>query len=875
MFSEADKHQSEQSGSTGRFYFDEPRLRMTLVGRLTVRIASYIGYLVILAAGFTLIFSDVQRLRAAGIFLFLFFADRLLHLREADKPFSELPNSGRVNLSHYLSPASYSILEKAFDRSSLAKRNFFLEIIAELLSRREIEESLSRLDVAPEEFKQKVEDFLAHSTELRANLLESEPRSRRPEQDVEGLTSSRNGKTQFGKAALLQQVEILVIEAGRRSLLQGRRFIEPIDLFSGLFFVGDETVNRLFNVFSIVMSDLELALLLSSLKGPFRFRLPSTLGGFRFEVQRRLRHRIMNRAWTSRPTGMLDRFSVDLTDLARAGESGFLIGHEEEYQRLTDTLSRPINPNVLFVGEEGIGKETIVKHLAARIARDEVPAQLFDKRLVCLEINSLVAGAPPEELQQRLKQVVEEIFMAGNVILYIPDMHNLMKTSGNYLSAADALMPIIKNNVFPVVGATYPREFKEFIEPRSDVTGIFEIIRVNEISEVDAQKILVYESVLLERKAGVIISFGAIKEAVMIAKKYFPGKYLPASAEELLKDAVAMAARKEKKYVRHDEVVTAAENKINIPIHEAGAAEAEALLHMEEIIHRQLIDQEEAVRSVSTALREYRSGLSRRGGPIASFLFVGPTGVGKTELAKILARLQFGSEQLMIRFDMTEYQDKQSFYRFIGSPDGSTRGALTEAVLQKPYSLILLDEFEKAFPDILNLFLQVLDEGRLTDNLGRTVGFQNTIIIATSNAHSDIINQALSHGEKMTDVADYLKKRLVDVFKPELLNRFSKVVVFKDLSPADVEHIARYNLNDLSNNLGEQGIKLGFDESAIKQIAKLGYEPAFGARPLRRAIEEQLRAPLAEKILAREITRGSRLQVSFENEAFQFAPVKE
>ena len=396
-------------------------------------------------------------------------------------------------------------------------------------------------------------------------------------------------------------------------------------------------------------------------------------------------------------------------------------------------------------------------------------------------IKQKVEGASPEELQARLKRIVEEIFTAGNVILYIPDIHNLVKTSGNhYLSAADALMPVIKNNIFPVIGATYPREFKEFMEPRSDIAGIFEIIRVDEISEVDAQKILVYESILFEEKTGITIGFAAIKTAVALAKKYFSGKRLPASAEELLKDALVIAERKQKRYLASDDVIAAAEEKVNIPIHEASGSEAETLLHLEEIIHQHFINQDEAVRSVSTALREYRSGLARKGGPIASFLFVGPTGVGKTELAKILARLQFGSESMMVRFDMTEYQDKESFYRFIGSPDGRISGALTEAVLQKPYCLILLDEFEKAFPDILNLFLQVFDDGRLTDNLGRTVDFQNTIIIATSNAHSDIINEALSKGEKMADIAEYLKKKLVDVFKPELLNRFSKVVVFKD-----------------------------------------------------------------------------------------------
>jgi ATP-dependent Clp protease ATP-binding subunit ClpA len=295
---------------------------------------------------------------------------------------------------------------------------------------------------------------------------------------------------------------------------------------------------------------------------------------------------------------------------------------------------------------------------------------------------------------------------------------------------------------------------------------------------------------------------------------------------------------------------------------------------MEDSIHERLIGQDEAVSAIAEALREYRSGLARQGGPIASFLFVGPTGVGKTELAKILTQIQFGSEKMMIRFDMTEYQDKESFIRFIGSPDGRTSGALTDAVRGKPYSLILLDEFEKAYPDILNLFLQVFDDGRLTDNLGRTVDFANTIIIATSNAHSDIVNEALNKGESMVDIAEYVKTRLTDVFKPELLNRFSKIVVFRNLTPADLQKIVVLNFNDLTEIAKAQGIYLDVDPSAISEIVKLGYDPAFGARPLRRAIDEKIKAPLSSAILGKTIAKGDRVKIVYENDAFSFVPVK-
>lgn len=818
---------------------------MTLPGRLVVRVFSYVGYLLLIAAAATFTFIVlIGWVRSVGIFLALFLIDRAVHLGEADCPLSELPKSGRVNLAGCLRPKTFAVIEKAFDRSLLTKQNLFLEIIRQLLGFSEVEEGLRRLDVSPDEFRQKTEEFLAES-------------------------SKDENKHPASKSEYLSGIGSLIAAAFGQATDSGHKFIELSDLFSAMPQMEDSSVKRLFNIFGVDEGDLERALIFGSISKTSG-RVPGTLGGFVLGPTR-LRHRIMNRAWTSRPTPTLDKYSTDFTDLARQSRVGFLIGHDAEYERLVQTLARPINPNVILVGEAGIGKEVLVTHLAFKLTKDEVPKSLFDKRLVSLELNNLVAGAPPEELNDRLKKIVDEILIAGNVILYIPDIHNLVRTSGTaYISAADALMPVIMNNSFPVVGATYPREFKQLIEPRSDFAGAFEVVRVNEISEADAEKVLSYDSLILERQFKVKISFGAVKKAVMLAKKYFRNKFLPSSAEELLKSALVAAHERGEKYLGPDRVVSVAEEKVNIPIHEAGEEEAKKLLNLEDVIHERLIDQDEAVKAVSNALREYRSGLSRPGGPIANFLFVGPTGVGKTELAKILSKVQFGSEKSMVRFDMTEYQDKLSFYRFIGSPDGTTTGALTDAILQKPYSLILLDEFEKAFPDILNLFLQVFDDGRLTDNLGRTVDFQNTIIIATSNAHSDIINDALNQGQSMTDIAEYLKRKLTDVFKPELLNRFSRIVVFKNLEPADLEKIVTLNLQDVAAAVAEQGIKMEFDPALVKQFVKLGYDPAFGARPLRRVIDEKLRAPLASKLLEKEIVKGGRVKIGLRGEEVEF-----
>lgn len=833
------------------FYFDDPRLRMTFAGRILVRVISYIAYLVLAVATFAFLLArDIPALFYGGMFLVLVDIDLLIHHGEGDTPISELPRDAhtRVNLAGVMDTAAFNVIERAADRSAITKKSFLLELTSRLLDMPQIENGLRRLDVDPKEFRAKLETLMEEG-------------------------APKDGATIPPEDHVTMVVEQLSIRSLASAVGAGHDFVRPADLFSALPAMGDEQLDRLFSLFNVEEGDLERALIFSALasRRGLLSRLPDVIGGFARETHRVIPHRIMNRAWTSRPTPMLDKYGMDLTDLARDSQVGFLIGHEAEYERLVEALGRPIDPNVILIGEPGIGKEAVVKHLAFCLTTDDVPQTLFDRRLVGLQLQSLIAGAAPEELNARLKIVVDEILTAGNIILYIPDIHNLVRTSGAaYLSAADALMAVISSNQFPIIGTTYPKEFKEFIEPRSDFAAMFETVRIEEVSLPDAEKILTYESFLLEQQSKITVSFGAIKRAVILAKKYMHGRYLPASAEELLKSAVVDAERRGEKTVTPDRVTAVAEEKVNIPMHQAEGDEAERLLHMEELIHKRIIGQDEAVKAVSQALREYRTGLTRKGGPIASFLFVGPTGVGKTELAKILAEIQFGSEKMMVRFDMTEYQDKTSFYRFIGSPDGTVRGALTDAVLEKPYSLVLLDEFEKAYPDILNLFLQVLDDGRLTDNMGRVVDFTNTIVIATSNAHSDIINEALAKGESMTDIADYLKARLVDVLKPELLNRFSKIIVFKNLEINELPQIVAINLGDLIAAARAQGITLSFSPEAIAQIAKLGYDPAFGARPLRRVIDEHIRAPLSEALLAKKITKGARITCTCKDDTFDF-----
>ncbi len=438
---------------------------------------------------------------------------------------------------------------------------------------------------------------------------------------------------------------------------------------------------------------------------------------------------------------------------------------------------------------------------------------------------------------------------------------------------ADTLLPIISSDVFSVIGTTFPKEYKEIISANGDFSSVFSKIKVEEISEDDAKSLLTFSSIIMENQYQnkIFITFPAVKTAVAIARRFLHDTPLPSSADNLLKEAAADVCESHGRIVDRNAVISIAERKINIPLHQIKEEEASTLLNLETLIHQKLVDQEEAVKAIADCLRQYRSGLQRKGGPIASFLFVGPTGVGKTELSKILAAIQFGSPSLMIRFDMSEFQDKQSFFRLIGSPDGTVGGRLTEEVSAKPFSLILLDEFEKSHPDILNLFLQVLDDGRLTDNLGRTVSFENTIIIATSNAYSEVIKERLELGQTMADISADLKKNLVSYFKPELLNRFSRIIAFKNLSLADTKKIASLQLAKLGADLlQDKNITLKFTDAAVAKIAELGYNPAFGARPLRETMDDKIKNPLAEKILKQEVKPGGVISIDFTDNNFSF-----
>lgn len=832
-------------------FFSEPRLAMTLAGRMLVRITKYLGLIALVGIVIVLLLpSDAKPewFTWAGALLLLFLIDQGVHMRNADRSLDTVRRGEPVNAARYLTPESFALIERAFERASLGKGDFFLHLLRLVLRKNEIQNALLRMDIEEKEFAERL-----------------------------GQQLDESRKETVPHAELLSQAEEAAVEAMKKALAAGGRFIEPKDLLAAIAAIGSPRTQKLLALFEVKPEDIETALVWSRFASPLaRWRfLPKRLSGFvsRVHIPKRTAHHVMNRAWTARPTPMLDAFGTDYTDLARAGEVGFLIGHEKEYAHMLEILSRPGRANVLIVGEPGAGKETLIAHLAAEIVNDRVPESLFDKRLVGLKIGNVVAGAAPEELTKRIAKIVDEITRAGNIVLYVPDIDTLAKASGGaQLAGSDILLPALLGDTFPTIAATYPREFKQFIEPKTEFKEAFETIRIDEVSESEATKILTYESILLEQGSGIVISFGAVKQAVVLAHKYFRDKLLPGSASELLRAALSRARREKAESLTADHIVKTAEQKVNVPIHKAGKEEAAELLDLEKTIHTKLVDQEEAVGAIGRALREYRSGLSRSEGPIATFLFVGPTGVGKTELAKILAKIQFGSEDAMVRFDMSEYQDRESVSRFTGSPDGSQGGTLTDAIEQKPYALILLDEFEKAHKDIWNLFLQVFDDGRLTSGTGETVDFKNTIIIATSNAHSDYIKDQIEAGKAVKDIADDFKKKLTDIFPPELVNRFSDVIVFKNLSKDDTKAIAKLQLQKLAKKLFDaQGVTLKYDDALVQKIAAWGYSPVFGARPLRNVLSQKLQGVLAEKILRNEIAKGDTLQISLKGEEITFS----
>lgn len=636
-----------------------------------------------------------------------------------------------------------------------------------------------------------------------------------------------------------------------------------------------------------------------------------------------------NKQKNNSATPLLDKYGRDLNILAQEEKIDPVIGRNREIERVIQILSRRTKNNPILIGEPGVGKTAVTEGLAQRLINGNIPKVLASKRIISLNMASLVAGTKYRgDFEDRLKKIIDEIIENKNIILFIDEMHTLVGAGAaeGSMDAANILKPALSRGEIQVIGATTLKEYKKYIEKDSALERRFQTIMVNEPSAEDAISILKGIRNKYEEFHCAKITDEAIQAAVKISQRYITDRFLPDKAIDLMDEAAAkvrlktvniptnisqleqkiqdLKKAKEKAIdnqdyelaatIRDQEIQikeelatakTAWETQNNaqiavteediadvatlwtgIPVKRLVAKEADRLLHIEDIIHKRVVGQNEGVNAVAKAIRRARAGLKDPKRPIGSFLFLGPTGVGKTELARSLAEAIFGDESAMIRFDMSEYMEKHTVSRMLGAPPGyigyDEGGLLTDAVRRKPYAVILLDEIEKAHPDIFNIFLQVLDDGRLTDSQGRTVDFKNTVIIMTSNAgafklqpqKTNTMGFAVNEDKQIKQnakkiVMDEVKRQ----FKPEFLNRIDEIIIFEPLTDKELTQIVTLLLNDVQKRLAEMDIELIIKDEVKSYLLKHGTDTIYGARPLKRAVQRYLQDPLAEQLLQKNI----------------------
>lgn len=575
----------------------------------------------------------------------------------------------------------------------------------------------------------------------------------------------------------------------------------------------------------------------------------------------------MNRAWTALPTPFLDQYSQDITRLAASGRLPSVSVRDNEINQVLQILGRTQKNSALLVGDPGVGKNTLLGAIALRMIEGRVPEILKDKRLVSMESSALLSGG--ESAEQNIQQILDEVMRAGNVILAIPDIHMLVGTSGNALDAASLLTGALDRGYIQLISTAAYADYHRYVESNANLSSLLETVEIKEVTAEQAIQILEEEAGVIEHRQKVWLTYPAIEAAAQLAKRYFPDKALPDSAISLLDETASNVQQSSHRWVLKEDVERVVEQKTKVPVRQAKEQEANLLLNLEDELHKRVVGQEEAIHSIASAMRRARAGLHEGSRPISSFLFVGPTGVGKTETAKALSQLYFGGEESMLRLDMSEYQDNRSVYKLIGAPaaDSSSHtegGSLTQPIREHPFSLILLDEIEKAYADVLNLFLQLLDDGRLTENSGRTVYYNNSIVIATSNAGSREIAELVRQGLPFDQLSMQIMQILQQWFKPEFLNRFDAIVPFHPLSQAEIEQVVIHMLQALQEKMTRQKYDVSFTPDLITKLATIGFDPEYGARPLRRVIQDKVEGLLAQKILEGSLQTGQALQITAE-----------
>ncbi len=569
----------------------------------------------------------------------------------------------------------------------------------------------------------------------------------------------------------------------------------------------------------------------------------------------------INSTYTSKATPTLDQYGIDFTNSISNRNFVLTLGKEYEMGLILNMLQRENGTAIMILGEPGVGKTQFIKHLATRMVVEDVPKTLQDYRLVVLDLNKIFTQTSTvENFKVSIQKMVDEVKNSGNIIICFEEISQIfnIRDEGK-LEVINLLTNSIDNSHIKILATATPENYKDYIQPNKSFASKFENITLKEPDPNVLLQILLDEIPRLESKYRVSIQITAIKRIVEFGYKFDYERAMPDKGIDLLEEAIVNAQAKGLNYLDLDTVDELFKNKTGVNVGTISEAESSNLQKLESKMHERVIGQDDAIHAIASAIRRSRSGLSNKKRPIASFLFFGPTGVGKTEVAKTLAETYYGDENLMIRIDMSEYQEDKNLDRLIGYTDekGTFNGGyLTEKVKSRPFSLILFDEIEKANRKVLDLFLQILDDGFVTDGLGRRVDFTNTIIIMTSNAGTKEITELLNQGVKYHDIERKVLNILRDNFKIEFLNRFDKLVMFKSLSQNEVKKIVSLMLNQLNDKLGEQGISISWNKDTEKEISQIGYSEIYGARELRRVIQEQIEDQLADLIITGDLKSG-------------------